>query len=144
MTGTGSMELGLFRPAISSKISPNYDSDNTTNKVYTDFACTMIDITKSLDDVFAWSNSIRELPGPSWAPDWTSPFHRNHVRFLKRRCASGQSEPQYRFSDDRQLLICNGLKVDTIDGLSNTNYQIPGVVGAVAESNIVQPSFQTS
>jgi hypothetical protein len=138
--------LGLLPHPVSSKVNPDYHL--TVNSVFTDFAKIWITVTDNLDSVFAWSSPFRRVPGPSWAPDWTTMFRRNHVQFPKRCHASGQSDPQYGFSDDSQSLICKGFRVDVIDGLSSNkmsgNDSNADTPDAPTGSEVVDPTFRTS
>lgn len=59
------------------------------------------------------------LGQPSWVPDWSKDYH---VR-LPAYKASGDEFPDVNFSDDGQSLLCKGVHIGVIDGLSATCHE---------------------
>jgi hypothetical protein len=109
--------LGLLNPAISADVDPDYSL--SVQQVYTDFVMTIIENTKSLDQIlYGGIPSEKDWRWPSWVPDLRLPFVRRHNQYLENRQASGDSRARFEFrkKNERSILVCHGFQVDTVDG----------------------------
>jgi hypothetical protein len=113
--------LGLLPPNIAVSISPNYEL--SYQQVFYQFARTMIRQEKGLEAILSWC-TFKELSSlPSWIPDWTTYFSRNHIQWLRKRKAAGSAAAQWSiFPDvpytDMQYLTCKGFIFDSFNSAS--------------------------
>ena len=75
--------LGLFPDNIRKEMYPDKIS---TEELYTNFARVILS-QEGLTRLLSWSFSPKEKTLPSWTPDWTTKFPRNHVQWLISRNA---------------------------------------------------------
>jgi hypothetical protein len=113
--------LGLLPPNIAASISPDYEL--SYEQVFYQFARTMIKDEKGLEAILSWC-SFKELSSlPSWIPDWTTYFSRNHIQWLRRRKAAGSAAAEWSISPDdpytdKQYLTCKGFTFDSVNSVS--------------------------
>jgi hypothetical protein len=113
--------LGLLPPNIAASISPDYEL--SYQQVFYQFAKTMIKDEKGLEAILSWCN-FKELSSlPSWIPDWTTYFSRNHIQWLRRRKAAGSAAAEWSISPDdpytdKQYLTCKGFTFDSVNSVS--------------------------
>ena len=105
--------LGLTTPEESEAFNVNYNG--ATNKVYIDFAKTIITRNRSLD-ILAEASSLENPDLPSWVPDWSqkSEAHsliRGPESALETRNAT---EATFSWSDDFRVLHVSAKCVDRI------------------------------
>ncbi|KUJ13791.1 uncharacterized protein LY89DRAFT_147261 [Mollisia scopiformis] len=106
--------LGILPRELSTMITPDYGASNPVEKVYYEFACKMLDEYKRLDSMISWCSYNAGSSLPSWVPNWTSKFSRNHVQWLKRRTASGVRKGEWAISPQERRLHSKGIIVDHI------------------------------
>jgi hypothetical protein len=70
--------LGLLPVPLTKEITPDYTLSKET--VYSQFARTMLEACHRLDPIFSWCSVEVDSPMPSWVPDWTTLFNRNHIQ----------------------------------------------------------------
>ncbi|KAE8442962.1 hypothetical protein EG329_002500 [Mollisiaceae sp. DMI_Dod_QoI] len=110
--------LGLLPSSIANQIRPNYDLSQ--RQVYTQFARAMLSESNSIESLLSWCAFKDDSVCPSWVPDWTAPFTRNHVQWLRERHASGSASAQWSISEDSQHLRVRGIIVDTVKSTSKS------------------------
>ncbi len=71
-----------------------------------------------LDTVLSWCSFWSENKGPSWVPNWTQGFNRNHMQWFRKREAAKQTASKIGISSDGRILTCTGLIVDSIQSTS--------------------------
>ncbi|PQE26581.1 heterokaryon incompatibility -domain-containing protein [Rutstroemia sp. NJR-2017a BBW] len=108
--------LGLLPSHFSTMITPNYAASKSVEEVYTEFARILLSDSKRLDSILSWCSYKPNTSIPSWVPDWTSKFSRNHVKRLKDRTASGSRTAQWSVSGD--CLHVRGIKVGRVTSTS--------------------------
>lgn len=120
------------------------------SKVYIDFAKLVINDSCGLE-IFSECSYV---PGaninniPSWVPDWSYTKARYITASLEPKyAAGGEGGNAVEFSISQALgtLVCKGIKIDTIDGLSRCygHSSISKVYGADLPSDIAVPARQT-
>jgi hypothetical protein len=118
--------LGLLDPAVSAEIVPNYKL--SVQQIFTEFTKAVINYSGSLDQIVFGGIPTQE-GWPSWVPDQRLPFVRHHIRYLRSRQANGTLTASIRFCEqgrNRELLICSGIQVDTVDGTAARTSQLTG------------------
>jgi hypothetical protein len=113
--------LGLLPSHFSTTIAPNYAPSNSVEEVYTEFARILLSESKRLDSILSWCSYKPNTSMPSWVPDWTAKFSRNHVKRLKDRRASGSRTAEWFISGG--CLHVRGIKVGRITGTSFAEYE---------------------
>jgi hypothetical protein len=110
--------LGLLPSTITSVIIPNYDAANTMSNVYEQFANALLQGHNRVDLALSWCSYDSNNPCPSWIPNWTTEFPRNHVKWLKQRKASGSTLHRKAFSTVGNILGTRGFIVDHVASAS--------------------------
>ncbi|EON66687.1 hypothetical protein W97_05933 [Coniosporium apollinis CBS 100218] len=111
--------LGLLPTQLSSNIKPDYTLP--VEKVYADFAISVIQTTKTLDIIHQGNKSLRHSNLPLWIPDWRLPQVDYGIDFTAAPYnTSGSTTAHIELSNNSRLLTCNGFQVDTINGISGT------------------------
>jgi hypothetical protein len=103
--------LAILPNSIASQILPDYNK--TTEEVYRDFATSVLQQCKRLDEVLSWCSFAEDSSLPSWIPDWASPFSRYQMHWLRIKKAGGDMTPIWSLPKDSSTLRCNGVIVDT-------------------------------
>jgi hypothetical protein len=109
--------LGILIDTISGCIIPDYTLSQ--RQVYTQFAKVLFKSDK-LDVGLSWCSFNRDSTVPSWVPDWTKPFPRHHVRWLRMRKTSGNMVGAWQISDDDLRLSSPGFIADEIRTISSS------------------------
>ena len=111
--------LGILPPTLASKIYPNYEL--STAAVYISFAKAVLDTASRLDAIFSWCTYTGDNGMPSWVPDWSVPFDRFYLLFLKsphfwdeKKNPPEQIIPSWQIESPSNHLICRGIIIDTI------------------------------
>jgi hypothetical protein len=105
--------LGLLPMSLAVRISPDYSLSMAD--VYVQMSIAMLDESGRLESILSWCSLAPDSSLPSWVPDWSTKFPRNHVRWLQNRSASGKkSASRWRFLSNDCRLICSGLIVDSV------------------------------
>lgn len=112
--------LGILPRELSAMVIPDYGESNSVDKVYYQFARKMLDEYKRLDSILSWCSYKPNSSLPSWIPDWTSKFSRNHVQWLKRRNTSGSRSGQWFISQEGRRLHSKGIIVDHVKSTSSS------------------------
>jgi len=115
--------LGLLPPRLSTLISPDYTL--LSEQVYFHFAKFILIAFQKLDVVFSWCSYRSGSALPTWVPDWSTQYNRNHLYWLKQCNASGSKPVQWSTSDITQSLNCRGFIADSVHTIS----------GSLSESN---------
>jgi Heterokaryon incompatibility protein (HET) len=117
--------LGLLPEKVQAEIMPDYDL--SVGVVYTNFVKSWLAASSRLDTFLSWCSFRDDAFAPSWVPDWTKPFSRHHLQWLKRRNTSKDTLASWYFRDCSKYLNCTGIIVDSIITTSNkssdTNYR---------------------
>ena len=58
---------------------------------------------------------------PSWVPDWTDIYHYRLFSGRPTYHATKKSSAIFQFENNAQHLVCQGIKIDTIDGLGEAD-----------------------
>ncbi len=112
--------LGLLPSPLVKTNEPNYSLNQI--EVYQRFARSLIlyhDDCK-LDTVFSWCSFSTDNKGPSWVPDWTQEFTRNHIKWLRERQAAKDIAANISVSLNHRALTCTGIIVDSIRSTSRS------------------------
>lgn len=108
--------LGLLPQSISAQIWPDYELSK--QEVYRKFAAVLLETSAhSLHTVLAWCIYHEDNPMPTWIPDWTTPFPRNHIRWLRTWRASLTSSANCTILPNTQYLRCRGFLIDTLENV---------------------------
>jgi hypothetical protein len=110
--------LGLLPSTIASSITPDYKLPHA--EVFCQFAKTLLQENNRLEAILSWCRFDENSSIPSWIPDWTTPFSRNHIQWLKRRKVAGSSTALYSISADNRYLTCRGFIFDKIHSSSSS------------------------
>ncbi|PVH84100.1 hypothetical protein DL98DRAFT_652138 [Cadophora sp. DSE1049] len=110
--------LGLLPVRLSTRILPDYTL--TSEHVYCHFATAILHAFPNLDALFSWCCYSPGSELPSWVPNWSTPYGRNHLYWLKQCRASGSKPAQWHVPDTNQSLHCRGFVFDTIRGMSGS------------------------
>ena len=108
--------LGLLPRKLVSLIKPRHEC--TVEEVLEDFACKIAQL-KGLDSLLSWAGQVKPMSLPSWSIDLMNPFPRNHVQWLRKRCATGYERPKYDFPGGGKL-VCQAVLFDKINSLTET------------------------
>ncbi|KAH6719478.1 heterokaryon incompatibility protein-domain-containing protein [Leptodontidium sp. MPI-SDFR-AT-0119] len=139
--------MGLLPAALASRVDredKNYEF--TTREVFVNFVKAVIEVTGDLDVIYAshlQQSTLSTLPLPTWATDWTLMNARtagidNSVEWyfglededgappqapMEDRSgppprADGLRKGTIRFSDDNELLFCEGIRIGSIQGFA--------------------------
>ncbi|KAH6673441.1 heterokaryon incompatibility protein-domain-containing protein [Halenospora varia] len=108
--------LGILPESITDGISPNYTL--SYEQVYLEFMEKAMSRFDSLDAILAWCHFNPSSLIPSWVPDWRAPFPRNHIQWLRKRRAAGDSKAEGSLSADKKTLHCRGFVFDIITNIS--------------------------
>lgn len=100
---------GLIFEHLGATVLPDYNA--TMRHVFTNFATSLFEI-RDLETVLAWCSGVENSNLPSWVPDWTQRFPRNHVRWLRNREASGVAKQEA--SIQGSCLKSRGTLLDTV------------------------------
>lgn len=104
--------LALLGEEVTRRIIPDYSAP--VEKVYTDFAELVINVTRSVDILRHVAPD--DSPSlPSWVPDWRSPNRLCSLGNIPHR-ASGRTMAEVS-CPRHGVLSCRGFVVDTLDGL---------------------------
>ncbi|KAF2667369.1 hypothetical protein BT63DRAFT_426260 [Microthyrium microscopicum] len=111
--------LGLLSESLVAKNQPNYSL--TPEQVYMQMAKSLLEEFDCLDNLLCWCSLSPTTTMPSWVPDFSQRFPRNHIKWLKRRTAAKSPPQATSFSPDGRILHCKGIILDTIttQGLSS-------------------------
>jgi Heterokaryon incompatibility protein (HET) len=73
-------------------------------------------------DILAHLSTLRKLANlPSWTPDWSITSRRPRLNQPQGRfCAAGHTVAAVRASSDAKVLVCEGICIDTLDGLGHS------------------------
>jgi hypothetical protein len=112
--------LGILPRELSDMITPNYEKSNSVDQVYYQFAHKMLQEYKRLDSILSWCCYKPNDSLPSWIPDWTSRFSRNHVQWLKQTRASGLLDGHWSISQQGRRLNTPGIILDHIQSSSSS------------------------
>ena len=112
--------LGLLPKSLRSRIQPDYSPTVSRDDVYRQMCEALLIYTGRTDSVLSWCHFCEKSSLPSWVPDWTVKFPRNHVQWLKKRNASRSTSPNWSISADGYSLSCKGIIVDIINSLSSS------------------------
>jgi hypothetical protein len=112
--------LGILPHKLSAMVTPDYGKSNPVDKVYYQFARNVLDEYERLDLILSWCSYRPNSSLPSWIPDWTSRFSRNHVQWLKQRNTSGSRRGQWSISQEGRRLNSKGIIVDHIKSSSSS------------------------
>jgi hypothetical protein len=104
--------LGLLPQTIQAEVRPDYDLP--VEITYTNFAKSLLVSTNRLDTFLSWCVFREEALTASWVPDWTEPFDRRHINWLKKRQASKDTLSSWGFGDCSKYLTCTSIIVDSI------------------------------
>ncbi|KAE9378715.1 HET-domain-containing protein [Stipitochalara longipes BDJ] len=110
--------LGLLPHNIATSISPDYTLSH--EQVFYQFARTLLQEESRLETILSWCRFGENSVMSSWIPDWTTPFSRNHIQWLRRRSAAGFSTAQCSISEDTRYLNCRGFLFDSIYSVSGS------------------------
>lgn len=110
--------LGFVKDASILVPQPDYTCPIQT--VYTSLVLAYIDHYKNLD-ILAQASPHKKLSNlPSWTPDWSE---ENRTSRLNRHkgffCAAGDTAASVKASPDNKILVCEGICIDTLDGLGH-------------------------
>lgn len=116
--------LGLLPAWITAEIEPDYCKSK--EEVYMELAMALLKDCVRLDEVLSWCVLSVQETLPSWVPDWTTAYERNHLQWLRKRKAGGEGPPVWSLRSHGRTLCCKGIKVDRIQSLSfPTSESIP-------------------
>lgn len=110
--------LGLLPVGLSKRISPDYNL--TPHDVYCQFATVILQAFPNLDALFSWCSYSPGLGLPSWVPNWSTQYGRNHLYWLKQCSASGSKVAHWNVPNTFKSLHCRGFVFDTIQGMSGS------------------------
>lgn len=110
--------LGVFPEGIRTRIKPDYSRHVSQDDVYRQLCEAVLTHTGRVDSMLSWCYFRQGSSLPSWIPDWTVKFPRNHVKWLKGMNASRGISSVWSISADGCRLSCKGIVVDTINSLS--------------------------
>ncbi len=102
---------------------PRPDYNCSTQQVYKSLVLAYVDHYKNLD-ILVQASATKKLTGlPSWTPDWSeekriSRLNRRHSRTGFFHAAGGTAASIIPSPDDN-LMICEGIPIDTLDGLGH-------------------------
>jgi hypothetical protein len=109
--------LGLLPSPIATKILPDYLLPR--EEVFLRFAKTLLQEVNGLEAILSWCCFKADSSLPSWIPDWTKQFPRNHIRRLRERNAAGSTAAQWSVSEDDRHLHCKGVIFDSVRSFSS-------------------------
>ncbi|PVH69950.1 hypothetical protein DL98DRAFT_149793 [Cadophora sp. DSE1049] len=110
--------LGILPGELSATVTPDYTESNPVSEVYSQFARNILDEFKRLEPIISWCSYKHNSSLPSWVPDWSSPFSRKYVYWLKQRKASRSRNTPWSISDNGRLLHSRGVIVDSVRSTS--------------------------
>ncbi|KAK0113332.1 hypothetical protein ONS96_014197 [Cadophora gregata f. sp. sojae] len=110
--------LGLLPSKLSIPISPDYTL--APQQVYLNFAKAILGAFPNLDALFSWCSYSSDSGLPSWVPDWSTQYSRNHLYWLKICNASGSKPAQWCVSEHTRSLHCTGFVFDTVECMSGS------------------------
>jgi len=110
--------LGLFPEGLRARIQPDYSRTASQDDVYRRLCEAVLMHTSRVDSMLSWCYFREESSLPSWIPDWTAKFPRNHVKWLKEKTASLDTASALSISANGRHLFCKGIVVDAINELS--------------------------
>lgn len=115
--------LGLLPRTLMKSNEPDYLLEPT--EVYLRFAKSLLQYSDNckLETVLSWCSFSPSNRGPSWVPDWTQDFPRNHVHWLRKRQAAKQISNETIVFRDGRILHCKGLIIDLIESTSGSSYE---------------------
>ncbi|KAF4633396.1 hypothetical protein G7Y89_g4717 [Cudoniella acicularis] len=108
--------LGLLPSTIARTIWPDYDLPQ--EDVYLQFVQEATKDFLSLEAILSWCTFNPNSASPSWMPDWTISFPRNHLQWLRKRQAGGKSPAVWSISKSPRHLHCHGFTFDNIQSTS--------------------------
>jgi hypothetical protein len=110
--------LGLLPDSMVAKNQPDYSL--SPPRVYLQFAKSLLDDRDTVNTLLSWCSFNPSSLEPSWVPDWTQQFPRNHLQWLRLREASKQLPASLSTSADGRTLICKGILVDVVESTSSS------------------------
>ncbi|KAF2107869.1 hypothetical protein BDV96DRAFT_606141 [Lophiotrema nucula] len=104
--------IGIPPSSNSTQISP--DHDKTKEEVYQEFAYILLKQCERLDEVLSWCSLVEGSALPSWVPDWSTPFNRYQLHWLRIRKAGGDMRAAWSVSDSGKELWITGIIIDDV------------------------------
>jgi hypothetical protein len=108
--------IGLFQPEVSKLRAPNYDA--SISEGFRDFTLSVIEVSGGPDIICHGrkGNGLEESEMPSWMPSWSQKPGDDLTTFDPVFHATEKSNPVQEHSENENLLKCQGIVVDRIDG----------------------------
>ncbi len=134
--------LGLLDRDIVKHITPDYELPLW--KVFASFPKAMITATDRLDILRQCILGDTDDPSmPSWVPDLTTVIHTNDISNIVTFNASGDTPAIFQFINDDRGLIVAGFRIDAIDGLGCTFWDIIGSQSSITPPSTVSNAYDT-
>lgn len=127
---------GLLPKALSSRINVDYSLNVET--IFQDFSQSLCK-EFGLEELLSWAGTDSGPNLPSWCVDLSRPFDRNHIQWLRKRQANRGQDFAHYLSYDGKILICEGIKLDTIKSVTTwsiNSFEIGGVANVEEGSKI--------
>lgn len=103
--------LGLLPISLVTKNQPDYLL--TPAQVYGRMARSLLEV-RGLEELLSWCSLMPASDEPSWIPDWSQRFPRNHLYWLRQNKASKKVPSKWSVSSDGRILSCKGNLLDFI------------------------------
>lgn len=113
---------GMFQPDLSKLIAPNYEA--SISEVFRDFTLSVIEASDEFDIIcHGRKGTLEGSEMPSWVPDWSQEPEDYITSFDPVFQAAGITKPVREYSENKNLLKCQGFEVDLIDGYGCNCYR---------------------
>jgi hypothetical protein len=129
--------LALLPPSVSTRITPDYSL--SVGRTFCDLARAIIEDAGTFNLLFSHSNIKGSIP--SWCPDFRVESNFLLYSSYWETCeTSGDIKIDYKFSEDKTILVCKGWRMDTVDSCGRTPQNAEDdVISKVSDRLAVQP-----
>jgi hypothetical protein len=134
--------LGLLDREVAHHITPDYNLPPW--KVFASFPKAMITATGRLDILRQCTLEDEDDPSmPSWVPDLTTVMYTNDITYDASFNACGDIPANFQFVQDDRGLFVLGYRIDAVDGLGCTFWDMVGNESSISQSSSTSITYDT-